>query len=116
MIRRIVLAAALGLAVTGAFSPAAGAEVPRVNHVFIVVLENESAATTFGQDTPIPYLAKALPAKGAYLPDYYATGHLSLDNYISMVSGQAPNIQTRPTARPTPTSRRSLARMRTGSS
>ena len=28
------------------------------------------------------------------MPNYYATGHLSLDNYISMVSGQAPNGQT----------------------
>jgi hypothetical protein len=73
---------------------AASADVPRVNHVFIVVLENENAAATFGPQTEIPYLAKTLTSKGAYLPNYYATGHLSLDNYISMVSGQAPNIET----------------------
>ena len=68
--------------------------VPHVRHVFIVVLENEDAAATFGDNTEIPYLAKTLTSEGAYVPNYYATGHLSLDNYISMVSGQAPNPTT----------------------
>jgi hypothetical protein len=68
--------------------------VPHVRHVFIVVLENEDAAATFGEGTEIPYLAKTLTSKGAFVPNYYATGHLSLDNYISMVSGQAPNPTT----------------------
>jgi phosphatidylinositol-3-phosphatase len=94
MIRRLALAVALVLAVSGASSSAATAAVPRVNHVFIVVLENEDAAATFGPGTEIPYLANTLTSKGAYLPNYYATGHFSLDNYISMVSGQAPNGQT----------------------
>ena len=85
---------ALAVGVTGASSTAAAAAVPRVNHVFIVVLENENAGSTFGPNTQIPYLAKTLTSKGAYVPNYYATGHLSLDNYISMVSGQAPNLQT----------------------
>src|SRR5262249_1824236 len=73
---------------------AATADVPHYNHVFIVVLENENASSTFGDKTEIPYLANTLTAKGSYLPNYYATGHLSLDNYISMISGQAPNPQT----------------------
>ena len=94
MSRRLALLAALVAALAGTSAPASSAAVPHVDHVFIVVLENESAAATFGQSTEIPYLARTLAAKGAYVPNYYATGHESLDNYISMVSGQAPNVQT----------------------
>jgi hypothetical protein len=67
---------------------------PKIHHVFTIVLENEDAAKTFGRNSPAPYLAKKLTRKGEYLPNYYGTGHLSLDNYISMVSGQAPNPVT----------------------
>ncbi len=68
--------------------------LPPVKHVLVVVLENENYADTFGSDSPAPYLAKSLPARGALLPNYYAIGHLSLDNYIAMISGQAPNTTT----------------------
>ncbi len=73
---------------------AAAASTPPIHHIFIIVLENESNATTFGAGSPAPYLAGTLRAQGAYLPNYFATGHLSNDNYIAMVSGQAPNLQT----------------------
>jgi phosphatidylinositol-3-phosphatase len=66
----------------------------QVRHVFVIVLENESASVTFGPASPAPYLSKTLPSLGAYLPNYYGVGHHSLDNYIAMISGQAPNIQT----------------------
>lgn len=66
----------------------------KIGHVFIIILENENADTTFGPTSPAPYLALALPAQGAFLSQYFGTGHLSLDNYISMVSGQGPNLQT----------------------
>jgi hypothetical protein len=72
----------------------AGAALPPVKHVFIVVMENKNYEETFGNDTKASYLAKTLPAQGAMMPNYYATGHLSLDNYISMVSGQGPNPET----------------------
>ena len=94
MTRLFVLAFAAALSLIGAWASPAAAQVPRVNHVFIVVLENEDASTTFGEGTEIPYLAKELTSQGAFVPNYYATGHFSLDNYISMVSGQAPNPQT----------------------
>jgi hypothetical protein len=66
----------------------------QVGHVFVIVLENESAAVTFGPTSPAPYLSKTLTAKGAFLPNYYGVGHASLDNYIAMISGQAPNPST----------------------
>ena len=61
--------------------------------MFVIVLENESASTTFGPHSPAPYLAKTLNSEGAYLPKYYGIGHESNDNYIAMISGQAPNPQ-----------------------
>ncbi len=85
---------ALALAVGVCAAPAsAQAALPPVGHVFVIVLENESGATTFGPGSPAPYLSQTLRGQGAYLPNYYATGHQSNDNYISMVSGQAPNTE-----------------------
>ena len=72
---------------------AAQAGLPPIYHVYIIVLENESASTTFGPGSPAPYLSKTLRAEGAYLPNYYGIGHESNDNYIAMVSGQAPNAE-----------------------
>jgi len=64
---------------------------PKVRHIFVIMLENEDYASTFGEPTADPYLAQTLPADGALLEDYYATGHESNDNYVSIVSGQPPN-------------------------
>jgi hypothetical protein len=61
--------------------------------VFVIVLENESASTTFGRASPAPYLARTLRGEGAYLPHYFGIGHESNDNYVAMISGQAPNPQ-----------------------
>jgi len=65
-----------------------------VGHVFLIVLENQSFDVTFGKRSPAPYLAKTLRDQGALLRNYYGIGHSSLDNYIALVSGQAPNEQT----------------------
>ncbi|HTA32410.1 MAG TPA: alkaline phosphatase family protein [Solirubrobacteraceae bacterium] len=87
------------LAARGAAAPAHAAartpayKQPKVRHVFVIVLENESYASTFGDPSADPYLAQTLPAQGALLESYYATGHESNDNYISLVSGQPPNLE-----------------------
>jgi phosphatidylinositol-3-phosphatase len=91
--RRGFLAAALALAALLAHAGAAPA-APPIKHVFIVILENEDADSTFGPASKAPYLAHTLRAQGAFVPGFYATGHLSLDNYVSMVSGQGPNPYT----------------------
>jgi Phosphoesterase family len=67
----------------------------RFQHVFVIVLENEGYNTTFGPNSPAPYLSKTLTAQGVLLPHYYGTGHFSLDNYIAMLSGQAADNETR---------------------
>lgn len=85
-----VLAALAGLATVLATSSSA-ASSPPIGHVFVIVLENEGYATTFGNPSSDPYLASTLPSQGALLTQYYGTGHESNDNYIAMVSGQGPN-------------------------
>jgi hypothetical protein len=78
------------LAVAG---PAAAA-TPKINHVWVIVLENKDYGETFGPDTKAPYLAQQLTKSGQLVQNYYGTSHLSLGNYITMISGQAPNPQT----------------------
>jgi hypothetical protein len=65
-----------------------------VRHVFVIMLENKSYSETFGAGSTAPYLAQTLVAQGALLQNYYGTGHVSLDNYISFLSGQSPTVQT----------------------
>jgi hypothetical protein len=66
----------------------------QVKHVFDIVLENENYDHSFGAPKLAPYLATSLRHRGLLLKDYYGTGHASNDNYISLVSGQAPNTLT----------------------
>ena len=62
-----------------------------VKHVWLIILENKSYDATFTGLNQNTYLWKTLPAQGALLTHYYGTGHSSMDNYMSMVSGQAPS-------------------------
>ena len=67
---------------------------PAVRHVWVIELENQGYAQSFGTPSADPYLAKTLPRMGALLENYYAVGHASADNYIAQVSGQAPDLGT----------------------
>jgi phosphatidylinositol-3-phosphatase len=87
-----LLTAILLAAVAMLLPTAAQAKLPPIRHVFIIVLENESASTTFAPNSPAPYLSKTLRAQGAFVPNYFGIGHESNDNYIAMISGQAPNL------------------------
>lgn len=90
---RALLAPAIALlAFTWALGAVAAEHSPK--HVFIVMLENQSYATTFGPNSAAPYLARTLPSQGALLTQYYGIGHNSLTNYVALVGGQAPNPQT----------------------
>src|SRR4051812_16841529 len=96
MVRRFspLLLAALVAVVPVLSGPAAAAAPPPVKHVIVVVMENKGYDETFGADSQAPYIAKDLRAMGKLLTQYYATGHASLDNYITMISGQPPNADT----------------------
>jgi hypothetical protein len=91
MTRRVAVLALL--AALFAAAPA-GAALPPIRHVFVIVLENKDYAATFGPSSPAPFLARTLPSQGQLLRQYYGTAHHSLPNYIAMISGQSPNIQT----------------------
>lgn len=95
----LVVAAAVctPAAVAGATSspPARAAVAPgKIDHVMVIELENEGFEATFGPSSPATYLNSTLKPKGELLTNYYATGHVSLDNYIAQVSGQAPTTST----------------------
>ena len=75
-------------------SSAAHAGLAAVRHVWVIELENQGYAQSFGTPSTDPYLATTLPHMGALLENYYATGHSSLDNYIAQVSGQSPDLAT----------------------
>jgi hypothetical protein len=82
----------LGLA--GGATQAVTTAAARIRHVFIIVLENKNYADTFQTSSQDPYLRQTLVPMGALLTQYYGTGHVSLDNYISLISGQAPTRDT----------------------
>jgi hypothetical protein len=64
--------------------------IPRFDHVVVLTEENENESATFGPSSPATYL-NSLVSQGVFLPNYYGTGHVSLDNYLAMVSGQPGN-------------------------
>ncbi|MBV8527010.1 MAG: hypothetical protein JOZ75_01710 [Candidatus Dormibacteraeota bacterium] len=67
--------------------------VPVFRHVGVLVLENESESATWGASSVATYLNSLVPS-GAFAQNYFADGHVSLDNYITMTSGQAGNPST----------------------
>ena len=73
-------------------TPVAGTQ-QSIRHVFIITMENKSFDDTFGTSKQAPYL-QALAKQGALLRQYYGTGHVSLDNYLSMMSGQPSTRET----------------------
>src|SRR3978361_1883000 len=107
--RAVVAVASIGLAAAGV-APAPGAsghplhtnptiastglKAGQIKHVWLIILENKSYDATFTGLNQNSYLWKTLPSQGALLTNYYGTGHSSMDNYMSMVSGQAPEEDT----------------------
>ena len=108
--RKVLIAASVtvvGLAAALSMAAAAGAsgtsrhgsdglgiQPGKIKHVWLIILENKSYDATFTGLNNNTYLWKTLPAQGVLLKNYYGTGHFSLDNYISMVSGQATEPDT----------------------
>ncbi len=91
-----ILTVLVGIIVTacGSSSSLTQTGQQQIKHVFVITLENENYATTFGANSKAPYLSQTLASQGAMVQQYYGTGHVSLDNYISMLSGQAPTPET----------------------
>ncbi|WP_413250039.1 alkaline phosphatase family protein [Sinomonas flava] len=95
----VLVLAAVALVRTGAGQEASAADtvpqyLPSSSHVFVINLENKGYDETWGPSSQAPYLSQTLRSQGVLLNSYYGTGHNSLDNYISQISGQGPNSQT----------------------
>jgi Phosphoesterase family len=71
-----------------------GIQPGRIKHVWLIILENKSYDASFTGLNNNTYLWQTLPGQGALLRNYYGTGHFSLDNYVSLVSGQATQPDT----------------------
>jgi hypothetical protein len=65
-----------------------------INHIMVIQLENESYASTFSNKSPAKYLNGTLRRAGQLIPNWFATGHVSLDNYVAQLSGQGSNPLT----------------------
>jgi phosphatidylinositol-3-phosphatase len=100
--RRVLLAVAIALtglatiATPALASSAKTTTLPRIRHVWVIMLENKDYGESFqlfaGSD---PYLSRTLPSMGALLPYYFGVGHDSLDNYLALVSGQPPTADSK---------------------
>lgn len=98
--RRALLLPVLALmALSAAPGASAAAPDPRglrplgIGHVFVINVENKSFNEAYVTNKN-PYLSKTLRSQGVLLRQYFGIGHLSLDNYIAQLSGQAPNEAT----------------------
>jgi hypothetical protein len=79
--------ALIALPASAAAPPPPVEGIPHLDHVFIIVLENESLSSTW--NTPGTYL-NGLLSHGTFASQYYAASHVSADNYIAMTSAQTP--------------------------
>jgi phosphatidylinositol-3-phosphatase len=92
--RRFLVGVLSASCLLAAGAPPAAADLPPVRHVFVIVLENKGFEETFRTGSQAPYLGNTLPLQGQLLSNYFGIAHVSLPNYIAMISGQAPNPQT----------------------
>lgn len=69
-----------------------------VGHIFVIELENEDAATTFGPGSPATFLNGTLLKQGELIENYYATGHASLDTTSRRSRGRRRPRKRAPTA------------------
>jgi len=86
----------VGNVTTGASGPTTVGGLPAgaIKHVWLIILENKSYDETFTGLNYNTYLWQTLPSEGVLLQNYYGTGHTSMDNYISLASGQGPEFDT----------------------
>jgi phospholipase C len=65
--------------------------VPKLDHVFVIVLENHNSFTSFGSngilDNPQAPQIQALAKKYNVAPNYHGVWHPSLPNYLAMITG-----------------------------
>ena len=88
----VLLAAGIIASTLGASGPGRAAGVPALSHVFVIVEENTNFSDVFGAHKAEAPFLNALADAHVRHDAYYGTSHVSLGNYISMVSGQMPSV------------------------
>jgi hypothetical protein len=88
----VILALAVGVPVALAQNSQGQQDrVPRLDHVFVIVLENHNSFTSFGSNgiigNPQAPNITALWNKYNVATDYNAVWHPSLPNYVAMITG-----------------------------
>lgn len=64
-------------------------------HVFVIALTTTSYRATFGPGSVAHYLNHTLRRRAVLLSGYHTLGGSELPDYLGMISGQAPNADTR---------------------
>ena len=75
--------------------PSPASSIHPVAHVFVIALTTPSYRAAFGPGSPAHYLNATLRRRGTLLSHYRTLGGSELPDYLAMVSGQAPNRDTR---------------------
>jgi phosphatidylinositol-3-phosphatase len=82
-------------ATTPASSTAPSSTSSPVKHVFVIALATDSYHAAFGRGSVAHYLNTTLRRRGTLLTGYRTLGGTELPDYLAMISGQAPNPDTR---------------------
>ncbi|HYL71872.1 MAG TPA: alkaline phosphatase family protein [Candidatus Dormibacteraeota bacterium] len=90
--KSLLLGLGAAVAASAAFAaPPSREGVPDLDHVFVIVLENHNAFTSFGAngilDNPRAPHIQALAKKYNFAANYNAVWHPSLPNYVAMITG-----------------------------
>src|SRR5258708_15593188 len=87
----LALSATMALAAGHALADERDGGVPALDHVFVLVLENHNAFTSFGSqgilDNPAAPHINALSKQYNFASNYNAVWHPSLPNYLAMITG-----------------------------
>lgn len=71
------------------------APASKIKHVFVIPVSTPSYAAAFGHDSAATYVNSDLRPRGELLSQYHVLGTASLADDLAMISGQAPNHDTR---------------------
>src|SRR5215471_14083278 len=90
-LRGLAFTLALSAGMPGAQALADNESVPRLDHAFVIVLENHNSFTSFGSigilDNPQAPQIQALVDTYNVAPNYHGVWHPSLPNYLAMITG-----------------------------
>lgn len=85
-LKQVTLAASLSVAFLAGPTLAGQDSIPRLDHVFVIMMENHSYQEILGNTTNAPFINQ-LAQSANLATNYFAVGHPSLPNYLEIVGG-----------------------------